>query len=90
MTLPVILAIEGARTPEERAFWRRTIGEGVQAEGDFARAQALMERDDLVGRSLAVAQEYAVRAASSLGGLPRSPLRDTREALALASTARSS
>jgi octaprenyl-diphosphate synthase len=90
VTLPVILAIEGARTPEERAFWRRTIGEGVQAEGDFARAQALMERDDLVGRSLAVAQEYAVRAASSLGGLPRSPLRDTLEALALASTARSS
>ncbi|WP_238319241.1 polyprenyl synthetase family protein [Parvularcula oceani] len=90
MTLPVILAIEAARSGEERAFWQRTIGEGQREEDDFARAQELMARDGLVERSLSMAEDYAEAAATSLGALPPSRLRDTLEDLALSSSVRAS
>ena len=35
MSLPVIRAVAAA-TPDERAFWQRTIGKGEQREGDLA------------------------------------------------------
>ena len=88
LTLPVILAVEAARSPEERAFWTRTIGEGRREEGDFERAAALMARDGTVERSLRRAQAYAEDAAASLAALPPSGVRDRLEALALSSVAR--
>ena len=88
VTLPVILARRAARTPEEAAFWTRTIEARDQRDGDFARAQSLMARDGLVDRALAVARSHAAAAADALGALPPTPLRDTLEALALSSVVR--
>lgn len=56
LTLPVIKAVARA-TPQERAFWQRTIEQGKQHDGDLQTAMALMEkhgtikatRDDAVG-----------------------------------------
>lgn len=90
MTLPVILAIETAHDPEERAFWQRTMADGTQQAGDFARARELIARDNLIDRALGEAQAYAERAASALSVIADSPLRRLLEDLALSSVVRRS
>lgn len=88
MTLPVILAYQQAHNDEERAFWTRTVAEGQQKAGDFARAQQLIERDDLLGVALDDAQAYADQAAAALSSFPDSPLKDVLLDLALSSVVR--
>ena len=90
MTLPVILAIADARGTEERAFWERTLGEGVQAEGDFERACDLMARDRVIPRALDAAAAYAEDAASALSVVSPAPLRSQLEDLARRSVVRRS
>ena len=65
ITMPVIYAFEDG-TEEERAFWMRTIGEGVIEEGDFEKAVTLLESHKAIDRALSSARTYAEDAISSL------------------------
>ena len=74
LTLPVIRALAQA-SPDERAFWERTIGQGQQAEGDLARAQAILARTGAMESTRMTALAEAARARSALAALPAHPLR---------------
>jgi octaprenyl-diphosphate synthase len=74
VTLPVLLAIESGDT-EERAFWRRTMG-GVQAEGDFDRAIAILRRRNAITETLETAQTYANAAKAALVSAPAGNVRN--------------
>ena len=65
ITLPVILAWEDGGV-EDRAFWKRTIGDGNFEDDDFARAQAILTQHDSINRSIEVANNYAKAANSAL------------------------
>jgi octaprenyl-diphosphate synthase len=66
ITLPVLIALaEGSEA--ERGFWRRTLEEGAQGDGDLAEAQALMARHRAVERTVARAAEYGDAALRALG-----------------------
>lgn len=74
ITLPVLIAI--ARGDEtERRFWRRTLEEQDQRDGDLAHAQHLLERHGAVRATLARAHDYGEQARRALGRLPASPYR---------------
>ncbi len=67
ITLPVVLAY--ARGSEaERSFWRRTVVECEQAEGDFARAAQYMAAHGAFEATLEKAQSYANAARAALRG----------------------
>ena len=74
ITMPVILAWQ-AGTPEERAFWQRTIGEGEIAAGDFEAAVALLDKYQAIDKALEAAKSYAETAAQSLGSIKDDALR---------------
>ncbi len=74
VTLPVILAYQKG-TPEERAFWQRTVEGLEQTEADLPRAQALMERYGTLAATLDRARAYANEAKAALAGFPASPIR---------------
>ncbi len=75
VTLPVLLAArEGSE--EERAFWRRTLEEGIQAPEDLRRARALLERHGSVAETLRRAEAYGHEARQALLEAPPSPFRD--------------
>ncbi|MFT4150986.1 MAG: polyprenyl synthetase family protein [Paracoccaceae bacterium] len=74
LTLPVIKAIE-ASTPEERAFWQRTIEKGDQRDGDLAEARAIMARHGALAAARADALDWAARAKAALTRLPPHELR---------------
>ncbi|MEL6791391.1 MAG: polyprenyl synthetase family protein, partial [Pseudomonadota bacterium] len=69
MTLPVILSVASADA-EERQFWQRTIADGQQADEDFAVACEIMVRHDAVGKTLALAGQYADKAIANLSSVP--------------------
>ncbi|MBM9593320.1 polyprenyl synthetase family protein [Roseitranquillus sediminis] len=81
MTLPVILCVAHA-DDEERGFWKRTIEQGDQREGDVARATALMERHRALQATETEARMWSDRARAALEALPPHPLRDTLADLA--------
>ncbi len=70
MTLPVIFALQNA-SPDERDFWKRTMGDLDQKEGDFRMAQRLFERHNSIGKSLDMARAYAKRGRELLADMPR-------------------
>lgn len=74
LTLPVVLARAGADA-EEEAFWRRVMG-GVQGDGDFEQALAILRRHDGIGRTLATARTFTEQAVLSLQAAPAGPMRD--------------
>ena len=86
ITLPTILAWQDG-DKEERAFWRRTLGEADVAVGDLATAQALLAKHDAVARSIATAQDFAEEAADALTPFMGDP-RTAPLAAALADAAR--
>jgi octaprenyl-diphosphate synthase len=74
MTLPVVYAL--ARANEvERAFWRRTIEDLNQREGDLDHAMALIQRHDGFGQAFALARKHGNDALAALATLPPHPLR---------------
>ncbi|MFN3278845.1 MAG: polyprenyl synthetase family protein [Paracoccus hibiscisoli] len=81
LTLPVIKAIAKA-TPEERAFWTRTIEAGDQREGDLDQALALLARHGAMEAARADALAHAARARTALQVLPAHPIRDMLSDLA--------
>jgi octaprenyl-diphosphate synthase len=69
ITLPVLLAFARG-SEEERAFWRRTLEGGGQAEGDLAQAQALMRRHGALADTITRARVYGDQALAALAGFP--------------------
>jgi len=77
VTLPVILAY-GRGDDAAKAFWRRTIGRGQQAEGDLEQAMAhLAETDALVDAQ--ATRAHADRALAALAGFPAGEMRSALE-----------
>lgn len=74
LTLPVIKAVAQA-TPEEHAFWERTIGRGRQEDGDLDHALNLMAKYDTLAATRSDALGWAVRAKASLDVLPDHEIR---------------
>lgn len=74
MTLPVIKAVAQA-TPDERAFWERTIAKGRQEDGDLDRALSLMDKYGTLEATRQDALLWAEKAKSALGALPDHPIK---------------
>ncbi|WP_170402790.1 polyprenyl synthetase family protein [Ruegeria arenilitoris] len=74
LTLPVIKAVAQA-TPEEHAFWERTIGRGRQEDGDLDHALSLMGKYGTLDATRADAFGWAAKAKASLDALPDHEIR---------------
>ncbi|MFT7593032.1 MAG: octaprenyl-diphosphate synthase [Paracoccaceae bacterium] len=81
LTLPVIKAVAQA-TPDERAFWERTIEKGQQGDGDLDHALSLMGKYGTLAETRADANAWAEKAKSALTTLPDHPLRTVLRDLA--------
>lgn len=69
ITLPIVLAFHRGNE-EERAFWRRTLEEGEQREGDLETALKLLSDRGALRDSMARAAEYAEAARAELAIFP--------------------
>jgi octaprenyl-diphosphate synthase len=78
ITVPVLLAYQGG-TPQEKAFWERTICKRHIQECDFSMALAIIH--PYLSQTLALAKEYAHKAVQSLAYLEASALKDNLVAL---------
>ncbi len=85
-TLPLILAMQA--TPQETAFWERTIARREQNEGDFQHAQALMKTSGALEAGREVARAYAEKARVALAIFEAGPWRNALESLAVYSVER--
>jgi octaprenyl-diphosphate synthase len=74
MSLPVVRAVAAA-SPEERAFWTRTIEKGDQRDGDLDEARRLMDLHGALDSTRDTALSHAARARSALDALPDAPIR---------------
>lgn len=81
LTLPVIKAVAQA-TPDEHAFWQRTIEKGKQVDGDLEQALALMAKYDTLNATRNDANQWASRARTTLSHLPDHPIRQVLHDLA--------
>lgn len=87
ITLPVIHAYRQGNT-EEQDFWRRTLGEQDQRDGDLANALALIKKHDAIAYTLQQAEEYCVKAREALEPFPHSPEKQALEEIITFCTAR--
>ncbi|MFA6279995.1 MAG: polyprenyl synthetase family protein [Bdellovibrionales bacterium] len=69
ITLPVILAIHRG-SEAERAFFKRTMGDQIQRDGDFDHALDIMRRHGTLRDSVDRANHYGAIAHDSLGLFP--------------------
>jgi octaprenyl-diphosphate synthase len=74
ITLPVVLAFRAA-DEEERQFWRRTLEDMDQREGDLEHAIELMRRHGTLTATLQRATEYGLAARRALSSFRDSPER---------------
>jgi octaprenyl-diphosphate synthase len=74
ITLPVVLALRQA-TDAERAFWRRTLEDLDQREGDLDQAIEIMTRHGTLAATLERARHYAAAARRALAGFRDGPER---------------
>ncbi|WP_207478088.1 polyprenyl synthetase family protein [Arenibaculum pallidiluteum] len=74
ITLPVVLAFRRG-TDEERGFWRRTLEEMDQQDGDLERGIEIMARHGALKDSVERARHYAAIARDALGLFPESPVK---------------
>ena len=74
VTLPVLAAYR-AGDEVERVFWRRTIEDGTQLDGDLERAMCLMTERDAITVTVARAQGFACAAREALSAFPEGPIR---------------
>jgi octaprenyl-diphosphate synthase len=81
VTLPVIVAYERA-DDEAKTFWRRTIEDGAQHEGDLKRAIAYVSETGAIDETRAMAKRHARKAARLLATLPPIEIRDALIAIA--------
>ncbi len=69
ISLPVVLAWRRG-SPEERAFWRRTLEKLEQEDGDFDHAVELMEKRGALKDTVERARHYGAIARDALGIFP--------------------
>jgi octaprenyl-diphosphate synthase len=81
ITIPVLLAYQ-AGTPQEKAFWERTICKREIQACDFPTALAIIQPYLL--QTLTLAKEYAHKAVQALSSLEASALKDNLIALTYA------
>nr|WP_119061745.1 polyprenyl synthetase family protein [Dichotomicrobium thermohalophilum] len=74
VTLPVILA-HADGTPEEQAFWQRTIAEGDIQDGDLETAMTLIARHNALDRTMERALSHGERATRALDVFPDGPIK---------------
>ncbi|MEI4260763.1 polyprenyl synthetase family protein [Roseovarius sp. D0-M9] len=74
LTLPIIKAVAQANE-DELGFWRRTIEQGDQHEGDLDRAMQVMASHSALDAARADALAWAARATDALSVLPDHPVR---------------
>jgi len=74
ITLPIVLAFRRGND-EERAFWRRTMEELEQNDGDLERAQQLMVKHNALKDTVERARHYGAIARDALGLFPDSPVK---------------
>jgi len=74
ITLPVVLALR-AGDEREREFWRRTLEESEQHDGDLEQAIELMRRHGTLAATLERAREYGAAARRALATFRDSPER---------------
>ena len=72
ITLPVVLALRAA-DEREREFWRRTLEESEQRDGDLEHAIELMRRHGTLAANLERAREYGAAARRALSIFRDSP-----------------
>jgi octaprenyl-diphosphate synthase len=87
ITLPILLAFARGDA-EERAFWRRTLEDGDQDQGDLERAIGILERRGALAETLARARIYSKTAIDALAAFPDSELRAALIETAIFSTER--
>ena len=81
LTLPVIKAVAQA-TPDERAFWERTIEKGQQTDGDLDQALSLMHKYGTLVATRDDANAWVEKAKLAILTLPEHPIRDMLHDLA--------
>lgn len=74
LTAPIFYALEKA-SPEERAFWSRTLSEKQQNADDFARAMDIITAHKGLEQGLALAENYAEKARTALMKTPDNEMR---------------
>ncbi len=74
VTLPIILAWRRG-DEDERAFWRRTIADLEQEDGDLEKAIAIMDKHNALTDSVDRARHYGAIARDALGVFPNSPVK---------------
>lgn len=75
ITLPIVLAFRRG-TPDERAFWRRTMEELAQDKGDLDRAMGLLVKHRALDDTLDRARYYGAMARDALALFPDNPAKD--------------
>jgi octaprenyl-diphosphate synthase len=81
VTLPVIVAYERAGE-DAKEFWRRTIEDGAQHEGDLKRAIAYVDETGAIEETQALARRHADQAMTALAATPSFEIRDALMAVA--------
>jgi len=74
ITLPVVLAFRRG-SEEERVFWRRTLEDMDQRDGDLEQAIEIMNRHNALRDSVERARHYGAVARDALGLFPASPVK---------------
>lgn len=74
ITAPVILALQSTNDESEKAFWRRTLQDGQQTDGDLTTALDLLRRHNALEDGLHLARNYAAQAVAALESAPDSDL----------------
>ncbi len=73
LTLPVVIALERA-SPFERDFWKRTMVDLEQKDGDLEYAQNLLRQHNALETATRLAREEAEKAVQCLSVLPNNPI----------------
>lgn len=74
ITLPIVLAFARG-TDEERDFWRRTLEQLDQHDGDIDHAQALLRKHRALEDTVERARHYGAIARDALGIFPKSEIK---------------
>ena len=74
ITLPVVLAFRRGNE-EERDFWRRTLQDSNQQDGDLDTALSIMEKHRAIADTVQRARHYGEMARDALGVFPDSPVK---------------
>ena len=75
ITLPVVIAFR-LGSPEEKEFWRRTLEEQDQKEGDLETAQVIFQKYEALDKTVQKARDYALAAKAALQEFPASPVKE--------------